>query len=191
MIQDYVEKKTEKNIKFEDFKDSEEYKNAVQRAVKKVQDEYDKVKKELDDKNLFFKNTKIDETLYNTLKKVGDDKKWDLSNKSMIDIIIKGIKSDYDFDFDSDGNTIIKKDGKPIKDDLQNEMNLSDLFTNIGGNIFKELVDEKSSPQNKNINNKLKIEPFKDDLDYFNRVSAENDPEKLAAMKAQYELQNK
>ena len=108
----------------------------------------------------------------------------------MVDILLKGLKSDFTFDVDDDGEPIVlDKNGKPVKDDLQNDLKVTDILTNVGSSIFKEVPDDKKSPENNAPTGGLKVDPFKNDVDYYDRVQKESDPEKLAAMRAQYESQ--
>ncbi len=186
MLDAISEKAPKAEIKPEDIKNTDVFKN----AVKKLQDELDKEKKVNADKIKTLKSLEIDRALSNTLLKVSESKSWDTSNKTHIDIFIKGIKSDYQFDIDDDGNAIVlDKNGKPVRDELQNDLKPEDVITNIGSSFFKESIDPRKSPENKPPKGSNKVEPFKDDVDYFNRVDAESDPEKLAAMKAQFESQ--
>ena len=190
MLDEYVDKKPKAEIKFEDIKDTDVFKNSVAKAVKKVQEELETVKKEYSEKSQIWKSTKIDGSLQSHLKKLADEKKWDLSNQTMVDILLKGLKSDYLFDLDDDGEPIaLDKNGKPVKDDLQNDLKVTDILTNIGSSIFREVADDKKAPENKAPKGGMKVDPFKDNIDYYDRVNNESDPEKLAAMRAQYESQ--
>lgn len=173
-------------IKPEDIKNTDVFKN----AVKKLQDELDKEKTANAEKIKTLKSLEIDRALSNTLSKVSESKNWDTSNKTHLDFFIKGVKSEYHFDIDASGNAIVMdKDGKPVRDELQNDLKLDDIIGNLGSSFFRESIDPKKSPENKSPKGGVKIDPFKDDLDYFNRVNLESDPEKLAAMKQQYESQ--
>lgn len=190
MLDEYIEKKPKADIKLEDIKDTDVFKNSVAKAVKKVQDELDTVKKEYSEKSQVWKSAKVNSTLETALKKLAEEKKWDLSNTAMVDILLKGLKSDYTFDVDDDGEPIVlDKNGKPVKDDLQNDLKVTDILTNVGSSIFKEVIDDKKAPENKAPKGGLKVDPFKNDVDYYDRVQKESDPEKLAAMRAQYESQ--
>jgi hypothetical protein len=186
MIDDFIAKAPKSEIKTEDIKNTDIFKN----AVKKLQDELDVVKKDAQDKVKTLKALEIDRVLSKTINQIADTNKWDTSNKVHVDFFLKGIKSEYQFDIDENGNAIIfDKSGKPVRDELQNDLKLDDIIGNVGSSFFKESIDPKKSPENKASKGNVKVDPFKDDLDYYNRVNLESDPEKLAAMKQQYESQ--
>lgn len=186
MIDDFLAKAPKTEVKPEDIKNTDVFKN----AVKKLTDELDAEKKNSESKVKALKSLEIDRIISNKINVISEEKKWDTTNKVHLDFFIKGLKSEYQFDVDDNGNAIVlDKNGKPVRDELQNDLKIDDIITNIGSSFFKESVDPRRSPENKPPKGGNKVEPFKDDIDYFNRVDAESDPEKLAAMKAQFESQ--
>lgn len=186
MIDDFKSKQPSKEISQDDIKNSDIFKN----AVKKLSDKIEAIERDNVIKVKQFKDLEIDRVLQKKLDDIGTVKGWDFSNKMQLDFFIKGLKGDYTFDIDEKGKEIVLKDGQPVRDELQNDLSLGDIISNNGEKFFSITKDHRQAPENKP-SSSHKIEPFKDANDYYDRVSAETDPDKLAAMKQQYLSQSK
>ena len=168
----------------DDIKSSDVFKN----TVKKLQDEVDRVKKDSGAEIGRLKKIEIDRGIMVAVKKVADENKWAVTD-GLIELFVKGLKADTEFDV-IEGKIIPVKDGKPLKDDLQNDLGVEELIKTTGSTAFTASSnDGRKAPENKPPAGSSKIEPFKNDMYYFNRVQAESDPDKLAAMRDQYQSQ--
>lgn len=189
MLDEFKEKKfSEVQISPEQIRNSDIFKTAVD----KLQKENLKIKTETESEIKTLKSKEIDRELRGKVTELAKVNKWDVQKEGMIDLLVSGLKSSYAFDLDN-GLKIKTIDGKDIVDDLQNVLDFDTVVTQKGNSAFNIIeADGRQSPGNTGTTTKsIKIDPFKDVNDYFNRVQSETDPEKLAVMKAQYEAQAK
>ena len=191
MLDEYSNKKgSDTQITPEQIRNSDIFKTAVD----KLQKELTKVSTESETKIKSLTSKEIDREIKNKVVELAKANKWDVQKEGMIELLVAGLKSSHSFDLVDNGIKIKSIDGKDIVDDLQNVLDFDTVVTQKGNNAFNIIEsDGRQSPGNNSTGGKTgsKVDPFKDVNDYFNRVQSETDPEKLAAMKQQYEVQTK